>query len=106
MDVSVHKTSEGRHRTPSPSENRTRHLCCAPRDSDEETGGGTLGTEDGLHPRTTLSTNRCHLKGAAVGINCHDRDDTAIREEYIVEGPIGALEALLGFAANMYRRGQ
>jgi len=70
---------------------------------DEETSRGTLGTKDGLHCRATLPTNRCHLNGAAVGIDGHDRDDTAIREEYVVEGIVGIHEDLFALAANMFK---
>src|ERR1700694_4658969 len=36
VDVSVHETSEGRHRLHSACERRARYLCCAPRDLDEK----------------------------------------------------------------------
>src|ERR1019366_2610260 len=34
LTVSVHETSEGRHRLHGPGERCARHLCCAPRDLD------------------------------------------------------------------------
>src|SRR5713101_3869930 len=66
VDVSVHETSEGRHRLHSACKRRARHLCCAPRDLDEKPDGGTLGTEDGLHTGATLPPDRCHLNDTAV----------------------------------------
>jgi hypothetical protein len=103
LDVSVHKTSEGRHRFHGPCKRGARHLCCAPRDLDKKPDGGTLGTEDGLHTRTTLPSDRCHLNDAAVLINRYDGDDTAIREEYVVERTIGVHEDLLALAANVFK---
>jgi hypothetical protein len=50
----------------------------APRDPDEKPDGGTRGAEDGLHGRATLPADRCHLNDAAVRINRHNRDDTAV----------------------------
>jgi hypothetical protein len=50
---------------------------------DEETSGRILGTESGLNSRATLPADRCHLDGAAVGVNCHDGDDAAIQEKIL-----------------------
>src|SRR5215468_8313784 len=88
LDVSVHETSEGRHRLHGPCERRARHPCRIPRDLDEKPDGGTLGTEDGLHSRTTLPTHRCHLYDTAIRINRRRRDDAAVGEEHMVERTI------------------
>jgi hypothetical protein len=82
---------------------RARHLCCAPRDLDEIAGGGTLGTEGSLHSRTTLPTDRCHLDDAAICINRHHRDDTAVGEKYMVERTISVHQDLLAFAAYVFK---
>ena len=65
--------------------------------------GGSLGTEDGLHSRATLPTDRCHLNDTAVGINRHHRDDTAVGEEYMVERTIRVHQDLLALAANGFK---
>src|SRR5437667_2030839 len=78
-------------------------FCCAPGDLDEETSRRNLGTEDGSHAGAALPPNRCHLNGATVGVNGHDRDDTAIREEYRVERTIGIHQDLPALAANMLK---
>jgi hypothetical protein len=70
---------------------------------DQKSGGGTLGTEDSLHPAATLPTDRCHLNDAAVRINRHYRYDTAIREEYVVERTINVQQNLHAFAANLFK---
>ena len=62
-----------------------------------------LGTEDGLHSRATLPTDRRHLNDAAVGINRHHRDDTAVGEEYMVERTIGVHQDLPALAANLFK---
>ena len=62
-----------------------------------------LGTEDGLHTRATLPTDRCHLNDAAVRINRHHRDDTAIGEEYMVERTISVHQDLPALAANVFK---
>src|ERR1700720_3657371 len=103
LDVSVHETSEGRHRLHGPCERRARDLCCAPRDLDEKPDGGSLGAEDGLHTRATLSTDRCHLNDTAVRINGHHRDDTAVGEEYMVERTISVHKDLPAIAANVFK---
>src|SRR5450631_3875556 len=103
LDVSEHEISEGRHRPHGPCERRARHLCCVPRDLDEKPDGGSLSTEDGLHTRATLPTDRCHLNNAAVRINRHHRDDTAVGEEYIVERTISVHKDLLALAANVFK---
>ena len=64
---------------------------------------GTLGTEDGLHAAATLPSDRCHLNDAAVRINRHHRDDTAIGEEDMVERTIGVHEDLRALAANVFK---
>jgi hypothetical protein len=86
-----------------PCERRARHLCCAPGDLDEKPDGGTLGTEDGLHSRATLPTDRCHLNDTAVRINRHHRDDTAVGEEYMVERTISVHKDLPAMAANVFK---
>jgi hypothetical protein len=52
-----------------------------------------------LHGRATLSADRCHLDDAAVPINSHCRDDTAVWEEHMVERTIRVDQDLLAFAA-------
>jgi hypothetical protein len=101
--VSVHETTEGRHRLHGPCERWARHLCCAPRDLDEKPDGSTLGTEDGLYTRATLPTDCCHLNDTAVRINRYDRDYTAVWEEYMVERTVGVHEDLLALAANLFK---
>ena len=54
-------------------------------------------------PRATLPTDRCHLNDAAVRINRHHRDDTAIGEEYMVERTISVHEDLPALAANLFK---
>jgi hypothetical protein len=103
LDVSVHKTTEGRHRLHGPCERCARHLCCAPRDLDEKPDGRTLGTEDGLYTRATLPTDCCHLNDTAVRINRYHRDYTAVWEEYMVERTVGVHEDLLALAANLFK---
>jgi hypothetical protein len=66
----------------------------------EKPGGGSLGTESGLHIGETLPTDRCHLNDTAVRINRHHRDDTAIGEEYMVERTIIIHQDLPVLAAN------
>jgi hypothetical protein len=101
LHISVHETSKGRHRFHRPCKSRPRHLCCAAGDLNQETGGGTSDAEDSLHARATLTTNRCHLDRAAIRINRQDRYDTAVREEHVVERPVGVHEDLLAVAANL-----
>jgi hypothetical protein len=103
VNVSGHKISEGRHRRHRAYEGRPRHLGCAARDLDQKPDRGSLGAEEGLHPGATLPTNRCHLNDAAVRINRHHRDDTAIGEEDMVERTIGVHENLPALAANVFK---
>jgi hypothetical protein len=72
---------------------------------DEKPDGGSLGTEDGLHIRATLPTDRCHLDDTAVHINRHHRDDAAIGEEYMVERTISVHEDLPALAAYLFKLG-
>ena len=68
------------------------------------TGGRTLGTEDSLHSRTTIPTDRCHLNNAAICVNRHHhRDDTAIGEEGMIERTISVHQDLLAFAAYVFK---
>ena len=76
---------------------------CASLDLDEKLDGGTLGTEDGLHTRATLPADRCHLNDTAVRINRHDRDDTTIGEEHMVERTISVHQDLPRLAANVFK---
>ena len=103
LGVSVHQTSERRHRPHGPCERRTRHPCCVPRDLNEEPDGGTLGTKDGLHRSATLPTDRCHFNDTAVGIHSHHRDDTVVGEEYMVERTISIHQDLPAFAAYLLK---
>jgi hypothetical protein len=103
LDVCIHEISERRHRLHGLCERRARHLCCAPWDLNEKPDRGTLGTEDGLHGRAALPTDRCHLDDAAVGINRHRRDDTAVGEEYMVERTISVHEDLPAIAAYVFQ---
>ena len=103
VDVVMHEISEGRHRPHGPIESRTRHLRGASRDLDEETSGRILGTENGLNSRATLPADRCHLDGAAVGVNCHDGDDAAIHEKYTVQRTIDIQQDLLALTADMFK---
>ena len=103
LDVSRHEISEGRHRLHRPCERRARHFGCAPGDLDEKPDGGSLGAEEGLHTRAALPADRCHLNDAAVRINRHRRDDTAIGEEDMVERTIGVHQNLLALAANLFK---
>ena len=66
-------------------------------------GGGTLGTEDRLHGRTTLPTDRCHLNDAAICVTRHHRDDTGIGEEDMIERTISVHRDLLAFAAYVFK---
>ena len=91
---------DGLHR---PCEGRARHLCSARRNLDEKPDGGTLGTEEGLHPRATLPTDGCHLNDAAIRVNRDHRDDAAIGEEDMVERTISVHENLLALAANVFK---
>jgi hypothetical protein len=70
---------------------------------DQKPDRGSLGAEEGLHTRATLSTDRCHLNDAAVRINSDHRDDTAIGEEDVVERTISVHENLLALAANVFK---
>ena len=83
--------------------NAARNLCCDPRDLDEKPDGGTLGTEDGLHSRATLPTDRCRLNDTAIRINRHHRDDTAVGEEYMIERTISVHQDLFTFAAYLFK---
>ena len=100
-DVGVVEVSEGWHRAHGSCEYRARHPRGGSRDLDEKPGGGTLGAQDGLHTGATLPADRCHFDDAAVRINRHHRDDTAIGKEYMVERTIRVHEDLLALAANM-----
>jgi len=101
--VSVHQSSERRHRPHGPCERRARHPCCVPRDLNEKPDGGTLGAKDGLHGTATLPTDRCHFNDTAVRIDRHHRDDTAVGEEYIVERTISIHQDLPAFAAYLLK---
>src|SRR5271169_895639 len=103
LDVSVHQGSERRHRSHGPGKGRARHPCCAPGDLDEKPDGGALGTEDGLHTRAALPTDRRHLNDTAVRIDRHYRDDTAVREEYMVERTISIHQDLPAFATDLLK---
>ena len=74
-----------------------------PRDLDEKPDGGILGSEDGLDTRAALPTDRCHLNDAAIGINRHRRDDTAVGEEYMVERTVSVHQDLPAFAAHLFK---
>jgi hypothetical protein len=69
----------------------------------EKLGWGTLCTEGSLHTGATLPSDRCHLNDAAVHINGHHRDDTAIGEEHMVERTIGIHQDLRALAANLFK---
>jgi esterase/lipase superfamily enzyme len=56
-----------------------------------------------LHTAATLPTDRCHLDDAAVRINRHNRYDTAIREEYVVERTISVHQDLPALARNAFK---
>ena len=66
-------------------------------------------TEEVVAPKTACTdvqpslTDRCHLDDAAVRINRHHRDDTAVGEEYMVERTIGVHQDLPAFAANVFK---
>ena len=62
-----------------------------------------LGAEDGLHTGAALPSDRCHLDDAAVSINRHHRDHTAIGEKYMVERTIGVHQDLRALAANLFK---
>jgi hypothetical protein len=51
-----------------------------PRDLHQQLDRGTLGTEDGLHTRAALPSDRCHLNDMAVRVNRKYQDDPAIGE--------------------------
>jgi len=68
LDVSVHDTSEGRHRLHCQGKRRARHLSGAPRDLDEKLDRGALGSQDSLHAAAALPADRSHLDDAAVRI--------------------------------------
>ena len=95
--------SEGRHRPHGPRERPARHPCRAPRDLDQKPDGRLLGAEDGLHPSATLPPDRCHLDDAAVRIDRHHRDDTAIGEVYMVERTVGVREDLPALAVTLFK---
>jgi hypothetical protein len=78
-----------------------QELCGASRDLNEEPSRGSLGTEDGLHSRATLSPDRCHLDDAAVRINLHHRHDVAVWEIDVVKRTIRIGEDLLPSARNV-----
>ena len=103
LDVSVHKVPERRHRLHGTCESSAGHLCGAPGDLDEKTARRNPGTEHGLHPRAALPPDRCHLNHAAFGVNCHDRDDTTVREEHMVERTIGIHHDLPALVADMLK---
>src|SRR5262249_62084148 len=95
--------SDARQRPHTHIESRTRTLPRGSRDLDEETTGRILGTENGLNSRAALPADRCHLDGAAVGVNCHDGDDAAIREKYTVERTIDIQQDLFASTADMFK---
>ena len=51
----------------------------------------------------TLPPDRCHLNDAAVRINRHHRDDTAVGEEDMVERTIGVHQDLPALAVNLFK---
>ncbi len=63
----------------------------------------SLGAEEGLHTGAALPSDRCHLNDAAVRINRHHRDDSAIGEEDMVERTIGVHQDLRALAANLFK---
>ena len=58
---------------------------------------------DGLHTAAALPSDCRHLNDTAVRINRHHRNDTAIREEYMVERTISVHQDLRAFAANLFK---
>jgi hypothetical protein len=70
---------------------------------DQKPDRGSLGAEERLHTRATLSTDRCHLNDAAVRIKSDHRDDTAIGGEDVVERTISVHENLPALAANLFK---
>jgi hypothetical protein len=64
---------------------------------------GTLGTEDGLHTRAALPSDRCHLNDMAVRVNRNYRDNPAIGEEDMVERTVSFHEYLLTLAVNVFK---
>jgi hypothetical protein len=56
-----------------------------------------------LYTAEPLSTDCCHLDDAAVLINRDDGDDTAIREEYLIERTVRVHEDLLGVAGDVFK---
>jgi len=80
-----------------------RHLCRAPWELDEKPDRGTLGTQNGLHSSATFTTDRRHLNDAAVCINRHRRDDTAVREEYVIERTVSVHQDLFAFATYLFK---
>jgi hypothetical protein len=64
---------------------------------------GTEDSDSGLKARATLPPHRCHLNDAAVRVNRHHRDDTAIGEEHMVERAISVHEDLPALAANLFK---
>jgi hypothetical protein len=64
-------------------------------------------TDDLLAPKTawtgaSFSPDRRHLDYAAVRINRHYRDDTAVGEVHVVQRTIGVQENLLRLAADLF----
>jgi hypothetical protein len=103
LDIGVHEISEGWHRAQGTGESGTRYFRCAPRNLDEQSDGGTLGAEDGLETRATLSADRCHFYDTAVFIDSDHRDDATIREKNIVERAIGVQQDLTVLAGNRFK---
>ena len=103
MEVSVHQSSEGRHRRHGLGKRSARHLGRTPRDLDQKPDGGALGADDGLHSGATLPADRCYLNDAAVRINRHRRANPAVGEEYVVERTIGVDQKLLTFAGYAFK---
>ena len=62
-----------------------------------------LGTEDSLHIGEALPSDRCHLDNSAVRINRHHRDDSAVREEDVVECTVGVHQDLRALATNLFK---
>jgi hypothetical protein len=56
-----------------------------------------------LHTSATLPADRCHLNDAAVSIDRHRRDDTAVGEEYMIERTISVHQDLFAFAAYLVK---
>ena len=84
--------------------NATRDILAAlPGILNQQLDRGTLGTEDGLHTRAALPSDRCHLNDMAVRVNRNYRDDPAVGEEDMVERTVSVHENLRALAANVFK---